>query len=370
MLRNGLGELLEKQISNKNGFYDLFCGAGSVAGHIAQNFEIPVYACDLQQYAVVLAASQIENTEQFDPHVVENFWAISTKNWLDVHFETWQEALKISQLPDDIHLKRISVIEARSFCETLGDDFPISKAYGGYYYSPAQAMLIDARRRCLPIESNTIALAALIDAASSCAASPGHTAQPFSTSDTALPHLATAWAKDIEQMIAKALDQLSAKKAIISGEAIVSDALEFSKRLGENDLAFIDPPYSEVQYSRFYHVLESIARGKVGIVSGVGRYPDIADRPQSQFSRQTQSAKAFEDLMQSVAEAGAQAIVTFPSGNASNGLSGERVEAISDKYFKIKKRKITSVFSTLGGNSIRRDARKSTTELILHLAPK
>ncbi len=370
MLRNGLGELLAEQVPNKSGFYDLFCGAGSVSGHVAQSFEIPVYACDLQQYAVTLAASQIEKSEDFDPINIESLWSQSTTNWLKDHTKQWESALKLSELPSELESKRSSVIKARSFCEGLDEIFPIAKAYGGHYYSPSQAMLIDARRHCLPPGWETVSLAALIDGASSCAAAPGHTAQPFSTSDTALPHLASAWAKDLSQMTHKALERLSVSKAKVSGEAVVSDALEFSKRLGEEDLAFIDPPYSEVQYSRFYHVLESIARGTVGTVKGVGRYPDIESRPQSKFSRQTQSEQAFEDLMKSVSTAGAQAIVTFPSGKASNGLSGQRVEEISDNYFKIKKRKITSMLSTLGGNSVGRDARKSTTELVLHLEPK
>jgi len=370
MLRNGLGELLAEQVPTKTGFYDLFCGAASVAGHVAHNFNIPVYACDLQQYAVVLAASQIEITGDFDASVVEGEWEKSTHAWLQPHAERLKAALQLSQLPKELNSKRDAVIAARSFCATLGNEFPLTKAYGGYYYSPFQAMSLDARRNCLPSQWRTVTLAALIDGASSCAAAPGHTAQPFSTSDTALPHLASAWAKDISLMSLKALERLSISKAKTTGEAVLSDALEFSKRLGENDLAFIDPPYSEVQYSRFYHVLESIARGDVGSVKGVGRYPDIRERPQSKFSRQTQSDLAFDELMHSVSMAGAHAIVTFPSGKASNGLSGKRVEEISDKYFKIKKRKITSLFSTLGGNSVGRDARKSTTELVLHLEPK
>jgi adenine-specific DNA methylase len=370
MLRNGLGELLSEHIPSKTSFYDLFCGAGSVAGYVAQNFKIPVYASDLQQYAVVLAASQIEKTEAFNPITIEAYWATSTQSLLELHKKKWETALQLSKLPNELHLKRTAVIAARSFCESLGEAFPLTKAYGGHYYSPAQAMLLDARRRSLPSQWETVTLAALIDCASTCAAAPGHTAQPFSTSDTALPHLASAWAKDISLLSLKALERMCISKANISGEAVVSDAIEFSKRLGDNDLAFIDPPYSEVQYSRFYHVLESIARGSVGDVKGVGRYPDIAHRPQSKFSRQTQSDEAYKALMQSVSSAGAQAIVTFPSGSASNGLSGKRVEEISDEYFKINKKKITSLFSTMGGNAIGRDARKSTTELILHLVPK
>lgn len=370
MLRNGLGELLGEQVPNKSGFYDLFCGTASVAAHVAQNFRIPTYASDLQKYAVVLAASQIEKTQTFDALPVKKEWTAQTNEWLRNFEAQWLLAKKLSALPSDLNSMREAVITARSFCANLPSEFAFAKAYGGHYYSPTQGMLLDAMRANLPQKWSEVALASLIDSASSCAAAPGHTAQPFSTSNTALPHLAVAWAKDLLAKTCSALERLSTLNASVAGEAVLSDATTFSKRLNENDLAFIDPPYSEVQYSRFYHVLESVAQGEIGEVAGVGRYPPIEKRPQSMFCRLSQSEKAFNDLMRNVSNSGAQAIVTFPAGQASNGMSGLLVEAISDKYFQIAKRKITSQFSTLGGNAISRNARKTTTELVLHLVPK
>ena len=66
---------------------------------------------------------------------------------------------------------------------------------------------------------------------------------------------------------------------------------------------FIDPPYSSVQYSRFYHVLETMAKGeKELVVDGVGRYPPLADRPQSHFSNTGQARNALESLIEKLSE--------------------------------------------------------------------
>jgi adenine-specific DNA-methyltransferase len=370
MLRNGLGELLTEQIPLKGRFFDLFCGSGSVSGHVAQQFNIPVFAGDLQKYAVILAAAQVEQTLSFSPSTVWKNWQRKAVNFLSDHFQTLEAASRLSKLAGSSCEMRNTVSLARKFCNGLPNLFALSRAYGGYYYSPLQAMHLDALRFAVPRKHSTAALAALISAASSCAAAPGHTAQPFGTKDSALPHLASAWVKNLVMCAQREFERNATRAAKQKGIALQLDAALLTEKMMEGDMAFIDPPYSEVQYSRFYHVLEAIALGCVGEVSGSGRYVSILHRPQSKFCRSSQSTEAFEHLMRKVASTGADALVTFPAGDTSNGLSGSRVEEISHAFFRVKKRKIASTFSTLGGNSIQRSARQSTTELVLHLVRK
>jgi len=370
MLRNGLGELLTELVPARDRFFDLFCGSGSVAGYVAQRFSVPVYACDLQTYAVALTACQVEQTAPFTYEDVGEGWISAAAKWIAAYSDEWQHANQLRPSGPSFDAWRSAVRNAREFCSNLPDVFPIAQAYGGYYYSPVQAMVLDSLRANLPSPQRTAALAALIDAASSCAAAPGHTAQPFGTKDSALPHLAAAWEKDLSLVCLEALKRNASLKAKVGGQVSHSDAVSLTQKLTPRDVAFIDPPYSEVQYSRFYHVLESISRGSVGEVSGMGRYPALASRPQSKFCLLTKSAEAFDELMLGVACSGADALVTFPAQDASNGLSGDLVEAISGQYFRIKARKVTSLFSTLGGNSVSRHARKTATELILHLEPR
>jgi len=370
MLKNGLGSLLSECVPESKRFYDLFCGAGSVSGYVAQNFDVPVYASDLQSYAVALAAAQIEQTQAFDHSAVVKLWAEEARAWLARQEEIWAYALEFAPQDGAHESWRIAVEQVRKICSELPDCFSVARAYGGYYYSLVQALAIDALRATLPRGYEVACLAALLDASSACAAAPGHTAQPFGTKSTALPHLATAWNKDVAQ---RCFDALAANASIVAkraGRASCCEALELVGGMRPGDLAFVDPPYSEVQYSRFYHVLESISRGSVSTVSGVGRYPPLTERPQSKFCLVTESYRAFDQLMSDLARTGASAIVTFPAQKASNGLSGEDVEDISAQYFRVKKKKIASVFSTLGGNAVSRTARKPATELVLHLVPQ
>jgi hypothetical protein len=176
--------------------------------------------------------------------------------------------------------------------------------------------------------------------------------------------------------VATWLNLLAKRHAQQLGAARIADANELADSVGAEDLVFIDPPYSGVQYSRFYHVLESIARGRSGPVSGIGRYPDPAYRPKSRFSLVTESEAALEQLLFLIAANGASAILTFPDHQCSNGLSGRTVRQIAEAHFNVRKYVIASKFSTLGGRGAgedkvaKRKARHDRLELLLVLRPR
>ena len=138
---------------------------------------------------------------------------------------------------------------------------------------------------------------------------------------------------------------------------------------------FIDPPYSGVHYSRFYHVLESIARGRSGAVTGIGRYPDERRRPRSRYSLQSEASDALDNLLKTIAARGSKIILTFPNHSCSNGLSGSLVYKIALRHFDVVKKSVASRFSSLGGtsdnrgNEAGRAARRYTRELVLTLTP-
>lgn len=257
-------------------------------------------------------------------------------------------------------------------------DLPVTKAYGGHYFSPEQAVWIDAFRSTLPAAepAGTVSLAALVQAASQCAAAPGHTAQPFQPTSTPKRFLAEAWSKDVVARTRTALEFLAEQFAQRVGQAAVGDANQAAEQLHEGDLASIDPPYSGVHYSRFYHVLETIARGQGGDVSGVGRYPAPELRPRSKYSVRGESAGALSDLLKTIAVRGARAILTFPDHECSNGPSGRNVRELAEKYFRVTSQPVESRFSTLGGGSeatkheAARLARKQAKELMLVLVPR
>lgn len=366
MLQNGLGSVLTTQALKAERFVDLFAGSGVVAHFVAQKREIPVLAFDMQQFSSVLSRAIIGRKRAVAGETIWKAWKSKAEKIV--------QASRVT-MPNKLTQKTIKKCRAWSNKQL---SLPVTKAYGGHYFSPKQSVWIDALRQTLPNKEpeRTVALAALIHAASKCAAAPGHTAQPFQPTRTAKKFLIDAWKKDIVERTRKSLLALSGKYAKRVGRASIGDANKVAKRLKEGDLAFIDPPYSGVHYSRFYHVLETIARGDCGDVSGIGRYPDPSRRPRSKYSIGSKSEEALEELLRTISSRGARAVVTFPSTECSNGLSGNFVLRTAEKYFSVNKKTVTSNFSTLGGPATpsktgnKRTARSRTKELILVLEPK
>lgn len=370
MLGNGLGEMLDDEVRNARRFVDMFLGTAEVASFVAQRHAIPVYGVDLQAYSVVLAEAVIGRCS-----VVP--WYKLWKNW-SIRAHRVVLRFKSPTVSDEKKLTQRFVHECRIWCGAKDDKLPITRAYGGHYFSPSQALWIDAFRATLPDEEplRTVALAALIRASSRCVASPGHTAQPFQPTKTARPFLEEAWFRDVRMRVRDELMGLANRHGRRIGAARIADANEMSEGLAQGDVVFLDPPYSGVQYSRFYHVLETIARGNCGQVSGVGRYPVREERPTSNYSLVSQSKNALDELLSRVSVKGARGILTFPDHECSNGLSGDDVRYIAQAHFKVTEKTVASRFSTLGGRGsgkkkvAKRQARHNANELMLVLRPK
>lgn len=364
MLLNGLGETIQQTLPGHTRFVDLFSGSGAVSWHVANNYSIPVLAADLQQFSVALAEGVLSRTCVEKSSSLDE-WIHRAKRQIDRE-KGFAEAARIQSLIDDAPIGYVA--EAARALSGEGLE-PINRAYGGYYYSPFQAMWLDALKATLPdhTPSKAICLASLIWAASNCAASPGHTAQPFKPNETAGRFLADSWKRSVPHFVALAFSKINNVIAKKVGTAVRDDANNLASKLGQGDLAFLDPPYSGVQYSRFYHVLETLVGNDTVEVSGTGRYPPAQMRPKSRYSMLAASADAFDQILSTLANVGANAIVTFPAGRASNGLSGDDVKQIAEGYYKIKLAKVTGRFSTLGGNLKNRNARAASEELILVL---
>lgn len=365
MLQNGLGTLLASEIQEAGRFVDLFTGSGTVAWFVATRHPVKVLAFDLQSYSVAMAAAVISRKQAMD-------WSPIWDSW----HKTAKQLLSAVKPPTYERLSKRNVLAIREWCSSRHSR-PITRSYGGHYFSAQQALWIDAFRKGIPKESpgHEIALAALIRAASECAAAPGHTAQPFQPTVPGKPFVEEAWTRDVCVRTKSALSALARLHANQVGKAEVRDANEAAGELRSGDLVFVDPPYSGVHYSRFYHVLETIARGECGDVSGIGRYPSREFRPWSKYSVKSESSGAVDDLLKTIALRKANVILTFPNHDCSNGLSGSIVRGLAAKYFFVKAQSVKSRFSTLGGNgtseagSDGRPARHSAEELILVLKP-
>jgi len=368
MLTNGLGTVLRGQMTGVKQFADLCAGSCSVSWFIAENFPSTVVANDLQQYSAVLADAVLGRTEALDPKVIWKDWSARARATIRKK-SIYDDATKFEKIKW-ARARRKNVTEARELCKA--SDGVIARAYGGHYFSPLQALVIDALRQTLPTGAKfrDASLAALITATSRCAAAPGHTAQPFQPTRGAAKFLFEGWKRSVWRYTKSALKQICSRHAKTVGKGRVGDAEELAGTLGADALAFLDPPYSGVHYSRFYHVLETVARGTCEEVSGTGRYPPPKERPKSDFSVPTRSWEALDRLLSILAKNGVRTIVTFPKEKTSNGLSAAIVERVAKKYFDVSKTQTNGRFSTLGGNKSNRKARIPAYEVILTLSPR
>lgn len=363
MLTNGLGMMLDALAPNSNRFIDLFSGSAAVGTFVAERHDVEVITNDLQRYSKVLASSIVERIATLN----------SQKIW-----EEWADALPTESekecLPSPIPSSQRIVAKHRLISAKCEGN-PITQAYGGHYFSVHQALEIDALRRAISDDPQiaSIQLAALIIASSQCVAAPGHTAQPFQPSETGIPYIAEAWRRSLLERVQSVLVDLSSRHAIRLGSAVQQDANSIASECKDGDLVFIDPPYSGVHYSRFYHVLETIAEGHCGSVSGKGRYPDQTKRPKSDYSMKSRSLAALDDLFAKLARCGASAIVTFPDRECSNGISGDDVRRVAKRSFSVDEHMIETRFSSMGGRSdglnaqAGRSARMPTNEIVFHL---
>lgn len=361
MLRNGLGELIIAEAATSDRVVDLFAGSAAVSWYAAQRTSRPVLAGDLQHYSSTLALSVISRTKPIDAEALARDWIAPARAKLEADGR-YKDLSGVSRRS----LTAATISRART--ASADSDVPVVAAYGGYYFSPRQAGALQLLLDGLPElrRGRRVAHAALLMTAARCAAAPGHTAQPFGASKTALPYVDTAWRKAPLAIAQTFLTELAPLHAQVKGQATVSDARQVATRLNSRDVAFLDPPYSAVQYSRFYHVLEALSRQAVPEVSGIGRYPALEERPRSRFSLRSESAQALEELIEELASRGTTALLTFPAADCSNGLGGDEVIAATKVCYRdVRIKKVKTRFSTLGGNGTARPARNIGEELIL-----
>lgn len=107
------------------------------------------------------------------------------------------------------------------------------------------------------------------------------------------------------------------------------------------DIAFLDPPYNSRQYSRFYHVMETITKWDKPILKGVAMKPP--EENMSEYCRSS-AVKAFADL---VGKLNAKYIlVTYNNTYNSKSSSSENKISLEEIREILETRGSTKVFDT------------------------
>lgn len=94
-------------------------------------------------------------------------------------------------------------------------------------------------------------------------------------------------------------------------------------------LVYVDPPYSEAQYSRFYHLLETVIKYDYPKLSHKGLYRE--DRFQSNFCYPSKASNEFDFVIQNTSKMGAKIAISY---SESGLIPPAEIKKICAKYYK------------------------------------
>ncbi len=376
---------------------DLFAGMCSIAAAVAPS-KRAVWSNDVQEYAALVARCQLAS--QSSPVRASRLSALLTEGFISNLQELrtrFADPLRDEKTvlggDDPSSYRAIADNWRHAGCDedlateaqelsTAPQSFPfrlcaITFAHG--YFGLRQAIEIDSIRYAiaqaetegkLDVDQGRWALLALLQAASICASTPGHFAQFLRPNSQASSRriqkqrLRSLWALFLDA----ADDQLpfGTPSWRAKNEVHCADALALWPQLDKYDLdhaiVYADPPYGKDQYSRYYHVLETLVRYDYPSSSGSGRYrPDRFTTP---FSLKTKVRSAFVSLFEEISKRGWTLVLSYPSNGLLHHVGSQSPDGLLKEHFSRVDQKIITptLHSTLGGRHGK--ARMSVSEIV------
>jgi adenine-specific DNA methylase len=238
-------------------------------------------------------------------------------------------------------------------------DATATLAFGGVYFSYAQAIRLDALHHAASLEAEPrrpLLIAAMLGVASDVVNTVGKQfAQPIRLFDKlgrAKPLLIQRTLRDRSLLVLDMFVEVLARwrAALLADGAghrvLRSDVDAFIASDAEWDAAYADPPYTIDHYSRFYHVLETLARRDRPTLSRMrkGGIPTIMrglyrdDRFQSDFCVPSKAPDAFYRLFAGVAKRGVPLVLSYSGhegdGQRSRTLAVDDLVALARRSFR------------------------------------
>jgi adenine-specific DNA-methyltransferase len=250
------------------------------------------------------------------------------------------------------------------------------------YFSLNQAIDIDSIRyaidQCLftqkiSLDSHRWLLIALCHASIKASTTTGHFAQYLSPNVANLkPYIKqrqrnvwNIWLECLEKLSPNGTKEWRQKNLVFNMDSLcLLEKLSFKK--DKPSVVYADPPYTEDQYSRYYHIWETLVKYDYPTASGKGRYRD--DRYTTPFSRASNVQWAFSELIRRTKALNSELVLSYPA----NGLlqrSGKDPYTILKQQYKNVEIAIeyNHQHSTMGGS--KGSAKSNVKELIYWARP-
>lgn len=250
--------------------------------------------------------------------------------------------------------------------------------YAGSYFGLLQCIEIDAIRSSIDAatsegqvdeDEHRWLVLALAVAMNRCTNSTGHFAQPLTAKDSNIRRFALQRQKSVKESFLSALDGFSpvgtrdwrSKNISLRGEANSTIASFGGDCRRRPAVVYADPPYTSDQYSRYYHLYETLVLYDYPAAEGKGRYRP--GRSVSDFCLSSRVSSAFDSLISNCAEIGAELILSYPT----NGLLKSSRECLPEMIKRIFGRapqvtEINHQHSTMGAS--KGPGKQNVTEVI------
>jgi adenine-specific DNA-methyltransferase len=354
----------------------------SVAGALA-NTGRHAWCNDVQLYATTVARALVSSVAPplTDSHVIsylfvsfqENMTALKDRFDVDLRVEAsalaqdtyenfqqvgsdWRHAANDPDIANEVLSLRTT---SKSFPYRL-----VSLTYSHGYFGLRQSLELDSLKYAIdqvmqkgmitPEEAHWC-LVALLQTASRIATTSGHFAQYLTIKDQSTYDIIRPYRRrSVWSVFLTALDKIlpyGTYRWRSGNRVFCQESISLIGDLAEEDvlprIIYADPPYSEAQYSRFYHVLETLVKYDYPSVKGKGRYRD--DRFLTPFSKPKAVRDAFISLAENSSQLGADLVISYPSNGLLFTVGGDLTSILREYYDSVNITKIDHQHSTLGG---------------------
>lgn len=183
----------------------------------------------------------------------------------------------------------------------------------------------------------------------------GHFAQFLRLTQTNQDRVLAQRTRSVWTEFVLALNQigpLGTPKWRLNNKCFHGESVGLLSRLGRSNLRpsviYADPPYSEAQYSRYYHLLDTLLAYDYPAVEGIGRYPP--NRFQTPFSHKKTVHKSMRQLVVSSARLDADLVISYPLNGLFVASGGDIAELLHENFKEAEMVKtIKQPHSSFGG---------------------
>lgn len=376
---------------------DLFAGMCSIAGAVSRSGR-QVWVNDVQQYAQLVGHCLLASRERppsrddamraLVPGYRDNLAKLKARFGEELRNErrilartaardyrlaqeTWLHAGNDADIADEVASLRTRHRGPHRLAT-------LSFAWG--YFGLQQSVEIDSVRAAIDkaLEHGAITQdaaawyrLALLQVCSRAASAPGHFAQYLNgKTDAGLGRIVASRRRSIWEGMLQDLEGLTpygtrrwrGRNRVLGEDALAIWPTLDRARLPRPAIFYADPPYSKEQYSRFYHVLETLERYDYPESQGAGRYrPDRFVTPLSQKAGVLESCR---QLFCEIAAREGTLVLSYPSSGLLTAGLGIDVASLLSEHFTDVREAIAqpSRHSTLG--SRHGAARHEVTEFV------